>query len=197
MGRLQPSFVMDGESIGDVFHAFYLLELDGADLRELPYRDRLERLQSLVGGGTEAIAVARTAVGAKEKRKLMAELKAANKEGIVFKSLSAHWYAGRPENGGSALKCKFWSSASCVVSKVNAKRSIEVSLDGKSIGNVTIPPNKDIPEVGQVVEIKYLYVVGVGGKLYQPIYLGPRDDVDASECTVAGQRIKYKPETED
>jgi len=190
-------FVADGEAVGEVFNLFDLLDVDGTDLREKPYRERLEALTKLVGKGTKATVVAKTAIGQKAKRALMEELKAANKEGIVFKKMSAHWYAGRPESGGSAVKCKFWASASCVVSKINAKRSIEVSLEGKPVGNVTIPPNKDIPEVGQVVEVKYLYVAAVGGSLYQPIYLGVRDDVDAEECTFASQHLKYKPEAED
>ena len=75
----------------------------------------------------------------------------------------------------------------------NARRSIEVALGGTPVGNVTIPPNHDIPDIGQVVEIRYLYVTGIGGSLYQPIYLGVRDDVPAEECTVERQVIKYKP----
>jgi bifunctional non-homologous end joining protein LigD len=197
VSKVANSFVVDGESIGEVLYVFDLLEVDGTDHRNQPYRSRLGSLEALVWGDKKALVIAKTAIGQHDKRALMASLKTANKEGIVFKKLSAHWYAGRPESGGSAIKCKFWASCSCVVSKVNAKRSIEVSLEGKSIGNVTIPPNKDVPAVGQVVEIKYLYVVGVGGKLYQPIYLGLRDDVDAGECTFASQHLKYKPEIED
>jgi len=186
------NFVIDGEAIGDVLHVFDALECYDKDLREKPYSDRLEQLNIFIAGGNRTVVIAKTAIGIKAKRKLMAELKEANKEGIVFKKLSAKWYAGRPASGGSAVKCKFWESCSCVVSKVNAKRSIKVSLEGQSIGNVTIPPNKSVPSVGQIVEIKYLYVSGKGGSLYQPIYLNVRDDVDVSECTFKAQKLKYK-----
>jgi hypothetical protein len=74
----------------------------------------------------------------------------------------------------------------------NACRSVEIALGGKAIGNVTIPPNHDIPAIGQVVEIRYLYVTGIGGSLYQPVYLGQRDDIRAEECTVERQRIKFR-----
>ena len=191
---IDASFVVDGEAIGEVLNAFDLLEQDGMDFRDKPYRVRLAQLHLLVWSDQKAVVVAPTAIGTEAKRKLMADLKAAGKEGIVFKKLSAKWYAGRPASGGSAIKCKFWASISCVVSKVNARRSIEVSLEGKPVGNVTISPNWAVPKAGQVVEIRYLYVVGAGGKLYQPIYLGPRDAVDASECTFEQQKIKYKPE---
>jgi len=187
------SFTTDGESIGDVLHAFDILEHGGSDLRGTPYLKRLIALNGLTKD-LKSIIVAETAMGTKQKSAMMAKLKAAGKEGIVFKCLSAKWYAGRPASGSSAVKCKFWESCSCVVSKVNAKRSVAISLEGQPIGKVTIPPNFEVPTIGQVIEVKYLYVVGKGGSLYQPIYLGVRDDVDASECTFKLQKIKYKPE---
>jgi len=194
---LDAYFVTDGEAVGDVFNVFDLLECHNTDLRDEPYSDRIDMLKTFIGGGSKAVVVAETAIGTTAKRKMMAKLKASGKEGIVFKKLSAKWYAGRPESGGSAVKCKYWASCSCVVSKINAKRSIQVSLEGQPVGNVTIPPNKEIPAVGQVVEIKYLYVAGKGGSLYQPIYLNVRDDVDESECTFKDQKLKYKSQDED
>ena len=193
------NFVIDGESVGEVFNVFDVLECYDHDLREKPYSNRLEQLSIFMAvyRGNKAVVVAKTAIGTSEKRKMFGKLKADSKEGIVFKKLSAKWYAGRPASGGSAVKCKFWASCSCVVSKINAKRSVEVSLEGQSIGNVTIPPNKSIPLVGQIAEIKYLYVSSKGGSLYQPIYLGVRDDVDADECTFKDQKIKYKLQDED
>jgi bifunctional non-homologous end joining protein LigD len=67
---------------------------------------------------------------------------------------------------------------------------------GVTIGNVTIPPNRAIPAVGAVVEIRYLYAYQ-GGALYQPVYLGERDDVPAADCTVEKQPLKYKAENPD
>ncbi len=190
-GGLAACFVIDGESVGETFFAFDLLETSGGDWRNMPYRNRLEALQSQFDKLGGNIVVAATAFGAK-KREFMAQLKKGGKEGIVFKDLRASWTAGRPASGGIAIKCKFWATCSCVVAKVNAQRSVELALGGKSVGNVTIPPNHGIPAKGQVVEIRYLYVTGIGGSLYQPIYLGIRDDVCADECTVERQRLKYK-----
>ena len=194
LDALKENFVVDGESVGDVLNAFDLLEHNDTDLREEPYSVRLEHLDQIISA-TKAVVVAETAIGTKAKKDLMARLKKEGKEGIVFKKLSAKWYAGRPASGGSAVKCKYWASASCVVSKINAKRSIEISLEGQSIGNVTIPPNKQIPPINSVAEIRFLYAYK-GGSLYQPIYLGTRDDVDASECTFKKQKLKYKHEEE-
>ena len=161
-------------------------------MRHMPYRVRLAALQTQFGRLGGSIVVAGTACGA-HKRALMAELKAAGNEGIVFKHLDAAWSAGLPAGGRSAHKCKFWATCSCLVAKINAKRSIEVALGGASVGNVTIPRNHSIPAIGQGVEIRYLYVTGVGGSLYQPIYLGVRDDVRVEDCTAERQRIQYRP----
>ena len=44
-----------------------------------------------------------------------------------------------------------------------------------------------------MVEIRYLYVAGENGALYQPVYLGERDEIDADDCTLERQHLKYKP----
>lgn len=58
-----------------------------------------------------------------------------------------------------------------------------------AVENVTIPPNKQIPAADAVVEIRYLYAYP-GGSLYQPVYLGVRDDITAEFCTLA--QLKFK-----
>jgi len=40
-----------------------------------------------------------------------------------------------------------------------------------------------------VVEVHYLYALK-GGSLYQPVYLGPCDDIESWECVVG--QLKYK-----
>jgi bifunctional non-homologous end joining protein LigD len=190
LATVQGDFVIDGECIGERFYAFDLLENLGGDWRQSAYQSRHQALRSMLSGVSDNIVVAETAWGS-DKGRLLGRLKAEGKEGIVFKHLRAPWHAGRLSNG-CALKLKFWSSCSCVVARVNGKRSVELALGGVGIGNVTIPANQEIPVVGQVVEVRYLYVNGVGGALYQPVCLGVRDDVPAAECTAERQRLKYK-----
>lgn len=138
-----------------------------------------------------------TAFTPAEKRKLLADLKAAGAEGIVFKDTSAPFAEGRPASGGPLLKYKFWKTADVIVGagKVG-KRSVAMLVfgpDGErvSVGNVTIPVNYDIPAAGQVVEVKYLYA-HKGGSLYQPQYRGVRTDKDAAECVIG--QLQYKDE---
>ena len=92
---------------------------------------------------------------------------------------------------------KFYAACTAIVTGLNDQRSVRLGLFHQgaiiSVGNVTIPANHEIPEVGAKVEIRYLYAYPVpGGSLYQPIFLGPRTDVDDAECNTS--QLKFKPE---
>lgn len=194
LDRARGPFTADGELVGESFHAFDLLEDESGDLRQRPYSERLARLESVLGNipGT-AVEVVPTVFGSTAKHGYAESLRAAGREGVVFKDLDACWEEGKPAGGGPSLKLKFWETCSCVVLRENTgKRSIELGLGGRSVGSVTIPPRHFMPDPGQVVEVRYLYVTGPGGSLYQPLYLGVRTDIDADECTAETQNLKYK-----
>jgi bifunctional non-homologous end joining protein LigD len=189
--------VLDGETVGNVYHAFDLLNLDGLEIRSWPYRERLAALLNLLFGMQQTvIKFVETAFTPTQKVVLLEKLKTTNREGIVFKQVHSPYTAGRPNSGGSQLKHKFVATLSAVVAKVNRQRSVELQLLGPdgwaSSGNVTIPSNQKIPAAGQVVEVRYLYAFRESGVLYQPVYLGPRDDVDDSECQTS--QLKFKPQ---
>ena len=193
------SFIPDGESIGDDYHTFDLLEYNGENLRVLPYRIRLARLIDLLmlaRADYEHIHMVETAFSTRQKTELCQRLRRENREGIVFKRLDAPYVPGRPNSGGPQLKFKFVATASVVVAKINAQRSVEVSLlQGRNLvscGNVTIPANHQIPRVGDVVEVRYLYTYRDSLALYQPVYLGPHEDVDPGECLAS--QLKFKAE---
>jgi bifunctional non-homologous end joining protein LigD len=194
--NLPGSFISDGESVGDDYHAFDLLELNGEGLFSLPYRTRFTHLvnQLLSGTKNRYVKLVETAFTTQQKVELLERLRRENREGIVFKRLDAPYTPGKPNSGGPQLKFKFVATLSAVVARGNAKRSVEVSLlKGRglvSCGNVTIPANHDIPKVGMVVELRYLYAHQGGGALYQPVYLGPRDDVEPAQCLFS--KLKYK-----
>ena len=131
----------------------------------------------------------------------MDRLRGAGAEGVVFKHRLAPYTHGRPATGGPQLKLKFTATASCRVAAANAgRRSVAVELlgdgggggDGRwvGVGNVTVPPNHPVPARGDVVEVRYLYAYP-GGSLYQPVYLGRRDDVAAAACGI--DQLKLKP----
>jgi len=196
--RLSGSFIPDGESIGDYYHAFDLLEHNGENLRPMPYRIRLVRLVNLLlsTANHPHIRLVETAFTTAQKTELWQGLRRENREGIVFKRLDAPFAPGKPNSGGPQLKFKFVATVSAVVAKINTQRSVELGLfKGRSLvscGNVTIPANHEIPTVGTVVDTRYLYAYRDSLALYQPVYLGPRDDVDPGECLVS--QLKFKAE---
>lgn len=194
--KLPSSFIPDGESVGDDYHAFDLLELNGKDLRPFPYRTRLTHLVNLLSSGARHrhVKLIETAFTTEQKTNLLQRLRRGNREGIVFKRLNAPYTPGKPNSGGPQLKFKFVATLSAIVARVNTKRSVEISLlKGRgliSCGNVTIPANHEIPAVGAVVEVRYLYTHRESNALYQPVYLGLRDDVEHGQCLAS--QLKYK-----
>jgi ATP-dependent DNA ligase len=191
---LKGDFILDGEAIGDRLHAFDLLSRNGDDLRGQSYRHRYYgALLTLLGGVRSSISVVDCWTDSLDKASWLRLLKEQKAEGVVFKLWNAPYTPGRPNSGGSQLKYKFVATLSAVVAKLNQQRSVALRLlnhEGwQPVGNVTIPPNHPVPNVGSVVEIRYLYAYP-DGSLYQPVYLGQRSDVAVEECVVS--QLKFK-----
>lgn len=184
-------FILDGEALGDSVMVFdYLAEV-------MPYRDRYTLLQTMFKFDGTYLKLAPVAWTTEEKRALLDKLRSENAEGCVFKNVNARYKSGRPNSGGDQLKYKFVASASCIVTAANTgKRSVQLAVldennEFVSVGNVTVYPNQEIPQAGDIVEIRYLYYYP-GGSLYQPVLLGKRNDVEKEECTV--RQLKEKRE---
>jgi len=186
------SCVLDGEQMNDKLYAFDVIELNGKDLKQLSFSERTEVLNSLsFGDGIELVKVANTK---KEKQELFDRIKRENGEGIVFKLKKSKYVSGRPNSGGTQLKYKLNKTATFRVSGLTPnKRSVELIVYGQNgpveVGKVTIPPNKKVPEIGDFVEVRYLYA-HKGGALTQPVYLDKRNDCDKSDAGI-GQLV-YK-----
>jgi bifunctional non-homologous end joining protein LigD len=193
-------FIIDGEAVGDMLTAFDVLRIGDEEIGGLRYAERHLRLMNLLASfQRSAITMVETHYTADQKRETFDRLKFDHAEGVVFKHIDAPYIAGRPASGGSQLKYKFCETASFVVGKVNAKRSVSLMLfAGKNLtaaGNVTIPPNHEIPKAGQIVECRYLYALKESGCIYQPVYLGGRGDIPEEECTTT--QLKFKAETQE
>ena len=192
-------FILDGESIGEKFHAFDLLMFNGEDLCSIGYHARATALLNLLFSAQQPhIRYADTAWTSAEKKRLLVTLLKQNKEGIVFKSTDAPYILGRPNSGGTQLKHKFYATLSALVGTINTRRSVEIKLLNETgwvtAGNVTIPANHMIPKIGQVVEVRYLYAFRESGSVYQPVFLGVRSDVLQTECLT--KQLKFKSEEE-
>ncbi len=191
------NIVIDGEVIDETLYVFDMLSDEINPLfNEKTYAERYENLRSEVEIiDSEHIKLVEVVKNQEQKQTLYNKLKKENAEGVVFKKQSSTYQAGRPNSGGAQVKFKFYDTASVIVSKINDKRSVGMSIleNGKEIfiGNVTISVNKEIPKKEEIIEVRYLYAYK-GGSLYQPTFLGVRDDIDKLECIIS--QLKYKPE---
>jgi bifunctional non-homologous end joining protein LigD len=119
-------------------------------------------------------------------------------EGLIIRLADAHYEKGRPNSFGSVLKLKHVQDITCVVIGASAnKRSVELGLydhQGQlcEVGKVTIPANENVPTTGALVDVRYLWVIGEGGKLIQPVFNGVRTDYEAKECHV--DKLVYRDE---
>ena len=130
-----------------------------------------------------------------QKRPFLQEPRETSKEGCVFKHQGAPYIPGRPASGGTQRKYKFYETASFLVTALNNQRSVSLSLYNANdelvpAGNVTIPPNFPIPAVGDIVEARFLYAYRESGSIYQPVFLGKRDDIPPASCST--KQLKYK-----
>jgi bifunctional non-homologous end joining protein LigD len=190
--------LIDGEAVGDVLHAFDLLQFEGKDLGSIRYLNRYASLQLLFAYPPPALRVVCSNYSPADKLAMFDTLRQYGAEGVVFKDLEAPFSPGCPNSGGTQLKFKFVESASFVVTGHNAKRSVSLGLyDGDNMvpaGNVTIPPNHPVPTSGDVVDVRYMHAFRESGSIYQPVYIGPRSDILANECGT--DQLKYKPDVE-
>jgi len=134
----------------------------------------------------------------------IAQARASNEEGVVIRIGEGIYTPGKPNSGGFCFKLKFVEDATVRVASVHpTKRSIGMELADFSrnkygpaemilVGNCAIPANKTIPKKGDIVDVKYLYA-HKGGSLYQPIYKGPRTDLDKSAAVTS--QLKYRKDT--
>jgi bifunctional non-homologous end joining protein LigD len=188
------SFLLDGEAVGDTFHAFDLLTIGPEDMRHLAFSVRYLRMRDMLNAFDHQNIREVRVFFPPQSAGWFQQFKNEGKEGVVFKHNDAPYTPGRPNSGGSQLKYKFYETASFIVAKVNDQRSVSLILfEGEKVrpaGNVTIPPNHDVPAPGTVVECRYLYAFKESGSIYQPVFLGARTDIRSEECTTA--QLKYK-----
>lgn len=186
--------VLDGEDMGQGrYAAFDLVATADDPVGQRRCEDRYLALQQLLRAAPSPywIAVA-TAFTPADAKALNSAVFHAKGEGLVGKLKDAPYTPGVSED---QFKFPYLDRATVIVeSHDGSKRSVHIAVldaDGKfmPLKKVTIPANYDIPPVGAIVDVEYLYAHATGG-LAQPRYKGVRTDRQLEHC-VASQ-LKYK-----
>lgn len=192
---LNEDFFLDGEIVADQYYLWDVLQIGSDDLRGLHYAKRFSKLLALIrpsGACLKVISTCLPSDGFEAQWKLFQYIKEKGEEGIVLHLATSPHIEGR---NNDHLKFKLKERSTCIVSGVNQKRSVSLALFDKwkdlvAVGNVSIPSNFPVPVKGDLVEIEYLYKFQEGS-LFQPVYMGKRDDIDQDECTLSQVR-RYK-----
>lgn len=190
----------DSEDMGDHLVIFDILTVKEDSLTSLSFEERTAHLQDLAQAindlnlKTLKVDLPVWCTSKEEVLSFLAAAKQSNEEGIVLRNPKAPYSAGRPTTGGDVQKIKFMESATVRVQNITkGKRSIGMEILGGNewvnVGKCTIPANYDIPDVGALVEVKYLYAYREGA-LYQPIYKGLRTDLQGKDAHI--KQLKYK-----
>lgn len=194
--RLNAPLMLDGESIGDKFHVFDLLEFQGIDIRPLPFEHRNAQLGTLFNQAPNLTALipTKTFFSTADKTALLIQMFEEQKEGIVFKKLSAPYRSYRAPD---QFKVKFVSEATFIVTELrpNGKNSVTISLLNQasqivSAGHVSIRPCIKQVNVNDLLDVRYLYARRSSGHIVQAVAQRIRTDISREECTTA--QLKYK-----
>lgn len=203
------TMTLDGEDMGSWMAIFDVMAIGDFDCRAKSFSERAALLETIrnitVAVGVQDVLVVDMPLkpNTSELAAILRDRREAGAEGIVLRDARAPYVAGRPASGGGALKLKFVERATVRVAGVTkGKRSVAMEImgggpkacgakdgDWRGVGSVTIPPNHNLPAVGALIEVEYLYAYP-NGSLYQPIYKGLRTDLLDDAATA--DQLKYK-----
>lgn len=185
-------WVFDGELIGRTLWLFDMPAAGGYLHREAPFQQRHDALVRTLTAmkclESPNISLVDNIVGTDNKRLALQQASDDSREGIMFRKLSARYQFGRRTL--DLMKYKFIKTADVYVTRtgIKGKSNAELAVlrDGKElvVGQVSTIGKGEV-DVGDVLEVKFLYVIDPANpKLYQPRILRKRDDKAADECFI-------------
>jgi bifunctional non-homologous end joining protein LigD len=191
--------MFDGEWIRQVnsFYSFDLLELEGTNLRNQKFIDRIGLLGELLQPGTASlIHAARTEIEEAGKIALLTQIRDSNLEGIVLKRVAGIYTLRREPLD---YKHKFTHDASFIVLRRNEKAAVDLGVYDDNhkiveVGSVQIRNayfDLNIKQGGgTVVDIRYMHAFSDSNKIYQPRMIAIRKDVHPDDCLLS--QLRYK-----
>jgi ATP-dependent DNA ligase len=191
--------MFDGEWIRQVksFYSFDLLELEGTNLRNQKFIDRIGLLRDILQpGATPLIHAARTETEEAGKIALLTQIRDSNLEGIVLKRLAGIYTLRREPRD---YKHKFTHDASFIVLRRNEKASVDLGVYDDNhkiieVGSVKIRNayfDRNLRDgVGTVLEIRYMHAFSDSNQIYQPRMIAIRKAVHPDDCLLS--QLRYK-----
>jgi ATP-dependent DNA ligase len=183
-------WVVDGEIMSDGHYwLFDVILADSMHDARAPLHERRETLEAMAtlfswDAPDSLIRVVTQAVDAQDKQMLLDSIIRIGGEGVMLKHVDAPYAIGKRVRTG--LKLKLTKTVDAVVTERDSddhtNAHLAVYKDGVlvDIGKCSMLGKADA-QVGDVVEVKFLYV-GANGRLYQPRMLRIRDDKLPGEC---------------
>lgn len=192
-GLTQGRWVFDGEVVGRKLWLFDMPaagpfhgETQGFTTRHFALTLTIEALG--IGKDSEDIGIVAVSTGTEDKRELLRYALEAGREGIMFRNANASYSPAR--RSPDLLKFKFVKEADCeVVSLDPVKSSVVLGVrdrdDAVQIVGAASTIGKGVVAVGDVLEIRYLYVVNADHpRMFQPRIMRKRTDKNPAECSI-------------
>lgn len=194
-----PTYTIDGELLDGKWYVFDVA-VDGSE--QQPWEQRMATAEAWVSEmhklglkNIQALPVARTP---EEKRKLWDAVHASGGEGVMMKRRSAPYSYG--QRVSHTLKAKITSTADVVVmarnleGKENAQIGIQIGGKLTPIGTVSMQGKEKggAVNVGDVIEVEYLWANPANHNLQQPRMVKRRPDKAPSEATAEQLRFVSK-----
>jgi predicted DNA-binding WGR domain protein len=188
---IEGRWVFDGEMVGRTLVLFDMIQAGafvGPKDSFLARYAALDEIADVLFAEIDEIVVADLALNSDDKHGMLADAETNQREGIILRRIDAPYRPGRTED---MLKHKFVKEADVVVMEINrgGKDNCVVGLYDTAgnlveVGQVTTIGKGSI-EVGQVIEVRFLYVVDPDSpRLYQPRIMRVRTDKSAAECSM-------------
>lgn len=203
--QLPGHWQLDGELLpGGKLVLFDLVEQNVAQPHTTPKTRFQERYAALKVAATHlGITYLPVAFTTEEKEEMFLQAQIEKREGVILRALDAPYVYGR-RDGRWLVKCKFVKEADCHITALNVgeaakkhaggavepKDNCELTLyadDGAEVhvGKASTIGKKPEPQVGDVWEVLFLYVVNAHApRLVQPRLVRKRKDKLPSECSI-------------
>lgn len=195
---LPGQWAFDGEMVSREFYVWDMPRANDLITPQSPFEDRRTALEGFFDlvDLDPSIHLITSYRDEDQKRALHDRVKKHGGEGIMLKDVNARYFSGKRSD--RIRKVKYWKSAEVIITELHREGKDNAVMEMLCLGDCVHPRchgrvevgtisriGKGAIQVGDVVEVKFLYVVDrAKPKLVQPTILRKRTDKGPEECTI-------------